>query len=83
MSYTSTRSGPGCIIQYGKPVTTWKEFYLSMKMLIQSWLENLTEDFYNMLLLLILFAGIVIVITAMWQHGAGSLSGLQNIYQGE
>jgi hypothetical protein len=53
-----------------------------MKMFIQRRLESLSEDFYNLMLMLILFAGILIVIKTMMLQGTGSFISLQNLYQG-
>lgn len=79
---TSFVHGDGSIFQLDTTITTGKEFYSYMKMFIQSWLGNLSEDFYNLMLMLILSASIVIVIKTMMLRGAGSLGSLPGIYQG-
>lgn len=53
-----------------------------MKMFIQHLPENLSEDFYNLMLTLILVTGILIVMKTMMLPGAGPFNSLQNLYQG-
>ncbi len=53
-----------------------------MKMFIHGLRRNLSEDFYNLMLMLILSAGILVVLQTMMPQGPVSFPNLQNISHG-